>query len=239
MAFKISIQDQADLDLAKSFGHVCWDNYVGGRRCEDTMYSSGKAKSNTMIWHAREFVQNNAIRAKMSAVQERGYNVPQSLGALTELEKITNPSNIAELKRIEDKKIAEEYARQLLWETEKGSGVLWELEKENKALLIKLENQRIVDENLRIIRLSDVAESQKQDAINAENLRIKRLAYAENLRLQILQEDEELQDQIEENRLQKIKDKETFRIDKSIPLLASIIPISVIGLLLYTRRNKK
>jgi hypothetical protein len=209
----VSIQDQADLDLAKSFGHVCCSEFRYGicKRCEDTPYYSLRTALNARIWHAREFVQNNAIRSKLTAVQGRGYNVPQSLEELTKLEKITNPAHIAELKRIEDEKIAKELA-----------------EKAQKALMIKLENQRIADEQAEIKRLFDVAELQRQAEINAENLRIK-----------LLKEEYELQDKILQNRLQKINDKETQRIEKAIPLLASIIPLSAIGLLLlYTSKGK-
>ena len=104
------------------------------------------------------------------------------------------------------------------------------------ALQIKLENQRISDEQAEIKRLFDVAEIQRQAEINAENLRIKLLKEEEEAQRQI----KESQRQIEENRLQKIKDKETQRTEKAIPLLASIIPLSAIGLLLlYTSRDKK
>ena len=103
------------------------------------------------------------------------------------------------------------------------------------ALWTKLDNQRIAKEQAEIKRLQKVAEAQRQAEIMEENLRIK-----------LLEEEKELQ-RIEElnkiemakQKIQMAKDKETQRIEKGIPLLTSIIPISAIGLLLlYSSKGK-
>jgi hypothetical protein len=96
------------------------------------------------------------------------------------------------------------------------------------ALWTKLDNQRIAKEQAEIKRLQKVAEAQRQAEIMEENLRIK-----------LLEEEKELQRIAQLNKIQMAKDKETQRIEKGIPLLTSIIPISAIGLLLlYSSRGK-
>ena len=96
------------------------------------------------------------------------------------------------------------------------------------ALFTKLENQRIADENAEIARLAAVKEAQR---VAAEK--------AENLRLELIVQKEEEQRIAEENRLQAIEDKETERVEKSIPLLTTILPIGIIGLFLYSRTARK
>jgi hypothetical protein len=92
----------------------------------------------------------------------------------------------------------------------------------------KLDNQRIADENAEIARLAAVKEAQR---VAAEK--------AENLRLELIVQKEELKELRKLNRLQVIEDKETQRITKSIPLLTTILPIALIGLLLYSRTARK
>tara|TARA_R100000963_G_C4582031_1_gene62625 strand:- start:5 stop:565 length:561 start_codon:yes stop_codon:yes gene_type:complete len=99
-----------------------------------------------------------------------------------------------------------------------------------------IDNQRIAKQQAEIKRLELVAQAQIQADINAENLRIK-----------LLKEEDELQRieqlnkiQMAKDKIQMDKDKETQRIEKAIPLLSSIIPISAIGLLLlYSSKGKK
>ena len=103
------------------------------------------------------------------------------------------------------------------------------------ALWTKLDNQRIAKQQAEIKRLAQVAEAQRQAEIMKENLRIK-----------LLDEEKELQRiaqlnkiQMAKDKIQMTKDKETQRVEKGIPLLASIIPISAIGLLLlYSSKGK-
>jgi len=96
------------------------------------------------------------------------------------------------------------------------------------ALFTKLENQRIADENAEIARLAAVKEAQRVAAEKAENLRLK-----------LQKEKLEAERIAEENRLQAIEDKETERVEKSIPLLTTILPIGIIGLFLYSRTARK
>tara|TARA_R110000803_G_scaffold4936_3_gene16489 strand:- start:642 stop:1193 length:552 start_codon:yes stop_codon:yes gene_type:complete len=83
-------------------------------------------------------------------------------------------------------------------------------------LLTKINNQRIADELAEKQRLEFVAEKQRLAAIKAENLRLEVI------------EDKEIQ------RLEVIEDKEIQRA-----LLTSILPIGIIGLLLYSRTGRK
>ena len=92
----------------------------------------------------------------------------------------------------------------------------------------RLDNQRIVNEQAEIKRLADVAEAQRLAAIEKERLRIQLL-------------DEQEKERIRKE--QEIKDiataKEFQRVDKSIPLIASVLPITALGiLLLYSRGGK-
>jgi len=89
----------------------------------------------------------------------------------------------------------------------------------------RLESQRIAKEQAEIKRLAKVAEDQRLAAIQAERLRIELLDKQEKERIQ---------------KEQEIKNIETQRIDKSIPLIASVLPITALGiLLLYIKRGKK
>ena len=101
---------------------------------------------------------------------------------------------------------------------------------DNAALQLwtRLNNQNIADEKAEIARLEQVAEAQRVAEINAENLRLK-----------LQREKLEAERIAEENRLQAIEDKETQRIEKSIPLLTTILPIGIIGLFLYSRTARK
>jgi hypothetical protein len=91
-------------------------------------------------------------------------------------------------------------------------------------LFTKLENQRIADENAENKRLAEVAEAQRVAAEKAENLRLK-----------LQREKLEAERIAEENRLQAIEDKETERVEKSIPLLTTILPIGIIAYLVVRK----
>ena len=93
-------------------------------------------------------------------------------------------------------------------------------------LWTKLDNQRIADEKAEIARLAAVKEKQRLAIVNAENLK-----------LELIEEKLELERIAKVNRLQKIEDKETQRITKSIPLLTSILPVGIIGLLLLVGKK--
>ena len=105
-----------------------------------------------------------------------------------------------------------------------------ELKVRNDAIALqlwnRLNNQNIADEKAEIKRLEQVAEAQRVAAQKAENLR-----------LELIVQKEEEQRIAETNRLQSIEDKETQRIEKSIPLLTTIL--GIIGLFLYSRTARK
>ena len=103
------------------------------------------------------------------------------------------------------------------------------------ALWTKLDNQRIAKQQAEIKRLQKVAEAQRQAEIMEENLRIKLLD--EEKELQRIEQLNKIQ--MAKDKIQMDKDKESKRLEKGIPLLASIIPISAIGLLLlYSSKGK-
>ena len=146
-------------------------------------------------------------------------------------------SNMAELQRKELEQSPAYIAEQKRIAAEKEAARLAEIARldliaRNDAIALqlwtKLDNQRIADEKAEIVRLEQVAEAQRVAEINAENLRLK-----------LQREKLEAERIAEENRLQAIEDKETQRIEKSIPLLTTILPIGIIGLFLYSRTARK
>ena len=108
---------------------------------------------------------------------------------------------------------------------------------DNAALQLwtRLNNQNIADEKAEIKRLEQVAEAQRVAAQKAENLRLELIVQKEEEQ-RIAKQQAEI---AEENRLQAIENKETQRIEKSIPLLTTILPIGIIGLFLYSRTARK
>ena len=153
-------------------------------------------------------------------------------------------SNMAELQRKELEQSPAYIAEQKRIAAEKEAARLAEIARldliaRNDAIALqlwtKLDNQRIADEKAEIARLEQVAEAQRVAEINAENLRLQLIQEkleAEKIAIQ--------QAEIAEtNRLQAIEDKETQRIEKSIPLLTTILPIGIIGLFLYSRTARK
>mgnify|MGYP003655461740 CR=1 FL=1 len=146
-------------------------------------------------------------------------------------------SNMAELQRKELEQSPAYIAEQKRIAAEKEAARLAEIARldliarnDNTALQLwtRLNNQNIADEKAEIARLEQVAEAQRVAEINAENLRLK-----------LQREKLEAERIAEENRLQAIEDKETQRIEKSIPLLTTILPIGIIGLFLYSRTARK
>jgi len=133
-----------------------------------------------------------------------------------------SPEGIAEAERIENQrleKIAKEKARiELIAKNDQIALNLW----------IKLNNQRIAKEQAEIKRLAQVKEAQRLASIESERLRIELLDKQEKERIQKEQEIKDI-----------ATDKEFQRVDKSIPLIASVLPITALGiLLLYSRGGK-
>ena len=135
----------------------------------------------------------------------------------------TSPEYIAEQQRILNKKEAERLAEV----------ARLELKAKNDQIALnlwnKLESERIAKEQAEIKRLAQVKEAQRLAAIEAERLRIELLDKQEKERIQ--------KEQTEIKRLAEVK--ESQRVDKSIPLIASVLPITALGiLLLYSRGGK-
>ena len=162
------------------------------------------------------------LRVRIEAAQAQGYSA-NTIAEIVYFEKVTSPEYIAQQQRIADEKEAARLAEiarlELIAKNDNIALNLW----------TRLDNQRIADEKAEIKRLADVAEAQRLAAIEKERLRIELL-------------DEQEKERIRKE--QEIKDtataKEFQRVDKSIPLIASVLPITALGiLLLYSRGGKK
>lgn len=176
---------------------------------------------------ARRVFYDNArvggnLRVRINAAQAQGYSA-NTIAEIEYFEKVTSPEYIAEQQRIADEKEAARLAEiarlELIAKNDNIALNLW----------TRLDNQRIAKEKAEDKRLADVAEAQRLAAIEKERLRIQLL-------------DEQEKERIRKE--QEIKDtataKEFQRVDKSIPLIASVLPITALGiLLLYTRGGKK
>jgi hypothetical protein len=161
------------------------------------------------------------LRVRIEAAQAQGYSA-NTIAEIQYFEKVTSPEYIAEQQRIADEKEAARLAEiarlELIAKNDNIALNLW----------TRLDNQRIEKEQAEAKRLAKVAEDQRLAAIEAERLRIELLDKQEKQRIQ---------------KEQEIKDiataKEFQRVDKSIPLIASVLPITALGiLLLYSRGGK-
>lgn len=175
---------------------------------------------------ARRVFYDNArkgaqLRIRIDTAQAQGYPA-NNMTQIEYFEKVTSPEYIAEQQRIADEKEAARLAEiarlELIAKNDNIALNLW----------TRLDNQRIAKEKAEAKRLADVAEAQRLAAIEAERLRIELLDKQEKQRIQ---------------KEQEIKDiataKEFQRVDKSIPLIASVLPITALGiLLLYSRGGK-
>jgi hypothetical protein len=173
------------------------------------------------IFYVNAGIGNN-LRVRIEAAQAQGYPA-NNMTQIEYFEKVTSPEYIAEQQRIADEKeaarLAEVARLELIAKNDNIALNLW----------TRLESQRIAKEQAEDKRLADVAEAQRLAAIEKERLRIQLL-------------DEQEKERIRKE--QEIKDiataKEFQRVDKSIPLIASVLPITALGiLLLYTRGGKK
>ena len=158
------------------------------------------------------------LRIRINAARAQGYPA-DNMQQIEYFEKVTSPEYIAEQKRIaaekEAARLAEVARLELIAKNDQIALDLWN----------RLESERIAKEQAEIKRLAKVAEDQRLAAIEAERLRIELLDKQEKERIQ---------------KEQEIKDIETQRVDKSIPLIASVLPITALGiLLLYIKRGKK
>ena len=174
--------------------------------------------SSRPIWYNTSVSNGEKIQRRINAIGMCVNNITE----LKAEEYKQSPEGIAEAERIENErleKIAKEKARvELIAKNDQIALNLW----------TRLDNQRIAKEQAEIKRLAQVKEAQRLAAIEAERLRIELLDKQEKQRIQ---------------KEQEIKDiatsKEFQRVDKSIPLIASVLPITALGiLLLYSRGGK-
>ncbi len=175
---------------------------------------------------ARRVFYDNArkgsqLRIRIDTAQAQGYPA-NNMAQIEYFEKVTSPEYIAEQQRIADEKEAARLAEiarlELIAKNDQIALNLWN----------RLESERIAKEKAEAKRLADVAEAQRLAAIEKERLRIELLDKQEKERIR---KEQEIKDIAEA--------KEFQRVDKSIPLIASVLPITALGiLLLYTRGGK-
>lgn len=175
-------------------------------------------KSGVRTWYWKNVRLGSDLRIRIEAARAQGYSA-NTIAEIEYFEKVTSPEYIAEQQKIAAEKEAERLAEVARLEF---------IAKNNQSALNiwnRLESERIAKEQAEIKRLAKVAEDQRLAAIEAERLRIELLDKQEKERIQ---------------KEQEIKDIETQRVDKSIPLIASVLPITALGiLLLYIKRGKK
>tara|TARA_R110000803_G_scaffold94340_1_gene161974 strand:+ start:651 stop:1271 length:621 start_codon:yes stop_codon:yes gene_type:complete len=106
---------------------------------------------------------------------------------------------------------------------------------DNAALKLwnRINSQNIANEKAEKQRIAAVKEVQRVAAVKAENLRLELIQEKQDLELKNIQ----IAKNVEISRLQDIEDKEVDRVTKSIPLLTSILPVGIIGLLLVVGKK--
>ena len=163
-----------------------------------------------------------AIYARAQKASAAGYP-SANLADILYYEKVTNPAYIEEQKRLEE-------ARQLAIRIENERLAL--IAKNDKValdLFDVLNAKRIKIQQDEIIRINQVIETQRLAEIKAEEFRLELIK---------AQETKAAQQELEIQELAATK--EFDRVNKTIPLIASVLPVSIIGLLLlYSRMGRK
>lgn len=154
------------------------------------------------------------IYARAQKASAAGYP-SANLADILYYEKVTNPAYIEEQKRLEE-------ARQLAIRIENERLAL--IAKNDKValdLFDVLNSKRIKIQQDEIIRINQVIETQRLAEIKAEEFRLELIK---------AQETKAAQQELEIQELAATK--EFDRVNKTIPLIASVLPVSIIGLLL-------
>ena len=163
-----------------------------------------------------------AIYARAQKASAAGYP-SANLADILYYEKVTNPVYIEEQKRLEE-------ARQLAIRIENERLAL--IAKNDKValdLFDVLNTKRIKIQQDEIIRINQVIETQRLAEIKAEEFRLELIK---------AQETKAAQQELEIQELAATK--EFDRVNKTIPLIASVLPVSIIGLLLlYSGMGRK
>ena len=163
-----------------------------------------------------------AFYPRVLAAKAAGYPFA-NLADVLYYEKVTNPEYIAEQKRLEE-------SRQLAIRIENERLAL--IAKNDKVALDLfgvLNTKRIKNEQDEIIRINQVIETQRLAEIKAEEFKLELIK---------AQETKAAQQELEIQELAATK--EFDRVNKTIPLITSVLPVSVIGLLLlYSGMGRK
>lgn len=163
-----------------------------------------------------------AIYARAQKARAAGYPY-LTMSDVLYYEKVTDPVYIAEQERLEQ-------ARQLAIRIENERLAL--IAKNDKValdLFDVLNAKRMKIQQDDIIRINQVIETQRLAQINTEKLRLELIKSQET---QAAQKELEIQE--------LAATKESNRINKTIPLIASVLPVSIIGLLLlYSGKARK
>ena len=188
----------------------------------------GQATATSFSWGGakRAYLSNASKGAvfylRVLAASAAGYP-SANLADILYYEKVTNPAYIAEQKRLEE-------ARQLAIRIENERLAL--IAKNDKValdLFDVLNTKRIKIQQDEIIRINQVIETQRLAEIKAEEFRLELIK---------AQETKAAQQELEIQELAATK--EFDRVNKTIPLIASVLPVSIIGLLLlYSGMGRK
>ena len=161
------------------------------------------------------------LRIRINAARAQGYPA-DNMQQIEYFEKVTSPEYIAEQKRIaaekEAARLAEIARLELIAKNDQIALDLWN----------RLESERIAKEQAEIKRLAKVKEDQRLAEIQKEQLR---LALLEKEKAEKIAAEKAVKEAAEQ--------KEKQRIEKAVPLISSLLPLTGIGiLLLYSRGGK-
>lgn len=161
------------------------------------------------------------LRIRINAAKAQGYPA-DNMQQIEYFEKVTSPEYIAEQQKIaaekEAARLAEVARLELIAKNDQIALNLWN----------KLESERIAKEQAEIKRLAKVAEDQRLAEIQKEELR---LALLEKEKAEKIAKEKAVKEAAEQ--------MEKQRVEKAIPLISSLLPITAIGiLLLYSSGGK-
>ncbi len=163
----------------------------------------------------------NKLRISLNAARAQGYPA-DNMQQIEYFEKVTSPEYIAKQKRIaaekEAARLAEVARLELIAKNDQIALDLWN----------RLESERIAKEQAEIKRLAKVKEDQRLAEIQKEELR---LALLEKEKAEKIAKEKAVKEAAEQ--------MEKQRVEKAIPLISSLLPITAIGiLLLYSSGGK-
>ena len=186
----------------------------------------GIAKAVPSSGGARRTFYTNAniggkLRIRINAARAQGYPA-DNMQQIEYFEKVTSPEYIEQQQKIaaekEAARLAEIARLELIAKNDQIALDLWN----------RLESERIAKEQAEIKRLAKVKEDQRLAEIQKEQLR---LALLEKEKAEKIAAEKAVKEAAEQ--------KEKQRIEKAVPLISSLLPLTGIGiLLLYSRGGK-